>query len=420
MSKRLPLHMIPSALFEVDEIPRTLTGKVDRKLLRQTAATFTLRDLNQKPTLDETARPMTENEKKLRQLWAEMLRLDQPAIRVVDNFFRLGGNSVAMKVASQARRLAMNITVVDIFRFPRLCDLAAAAKPLILQDDSTILPFSLLDTSKPAEQLRREIAAVHRLEQDDIEDLLPCTPLQEGLLSLTGLDGDYMMQRVLRVADDVETSRLRAAWELVAEKLPIMRTRFFLTQGHQILQGVLKEKLRWLQAGHLDEYLRSDAPVRGIDSIVGPCINLVPAQLCISQPWNVLSLLERLRTQFTSLHQRDTRGVDEIHEQCTDWPTTDTFDLIFFHQNVDESYEHRLAGAPRKVDLYLNPAAPVRRTCVISYQEDRTLKVKLLTTSHLMTDEGSMALLDAFVDAFTVLCANRYKLAPLSKPALDT
>lgn len=259
MSKRLPRHMIPSALFIVDDVPRTLTGKVDRKLLRQAAAAFTLQDLNQKQAQDKIARHMSSKEKTLQQIWSETLRIDLSAICITDNFFRLGGNSVAaMKVASQARREGWNITVVDIFRCPRLCDLAAITKSLEVQECQTIPPFSLLESTKDHQQLCQEIATVHGLYQDAIEDLLPCTPLQEGLLSLTDLDGDYIIQRVLRISDNIETSKLCTAWEAVVDRLPILRTRFFLTQDHKILQGVLRKGADWIHAGHLEEYLQSD------------------------------------------------------------------------------------------------------------------------------------------------------------------
>ncbi|KAF1934468.1 acetyl-CoA synthetase-like protein [Didymella exigua CBS 183.55] len=258
MLKRLPRNMIPSALFAVEYIPRTLAGKVDRKQLREAAATFTISDLNQKHSQEKITRPLSDNERKLRKIWADTLKLDVSAIFVTDNFFELGGNSVtAMIVASQARRQAMEITVADIIRSPRICDLAANVKSSVLRKGTTIPPFSLLEPTN-YKQVFQEITAVHGLSPDTIEDLLPCSPLQEGLLSLTSLEGDYVFQRVLQISENVEINKLCKAWEAVVHELPILRTRFFMVAQHDIIQAVLKQGIDWIQAVNLEEYLKSD------------------------------------------------------------------------------------------------------------------------------------------------------------------
>ncbi|KAL1795378.1 hypothetical protein ACET3X_007194 [Alternaria dauci] len=258
MSKRLPRYMIPSALFAVEDIPRTLAGKVDRKQLREAAVTFAITDLNQKHVHEKVARPLSETEGKLRQIWADTLKLDVSAIRVTDNFFELGGNSVtAMIVTSQARRQAMEITIMDMIHSPRICDLAANVKSCDNQQNATIPAFSLLDATN-RQQIYQEITTAHDFPPETIEDLLPCSPLQEGLLSLTNLQGDYVSQRVLRISENVETDRLCKAWEAVVRELPILRTRFFMVAQHDIIQAVLKQEINWIQATNLEEYLEAD------------------------------------------------------------------------------------------------------------------------------------------------------------------
>lgn len=260
MSQRVPRHMIPTAFFVVQRIPHTLTGKLDRKLLREQAKRIGLQGNKQEADEKATSIPMTEREMKMQQVWCKILNLEPSAIHVNDTFFQLGGHSVtAMKVAAEARKHKMGITVADIFQNPRLRDLAAVARSSTNRKDATIPPFSLLPSPSEHLKLCHEIAATHGLQEDAIEDLLPCTPLQEGLLSLTSRDtGDYLAQRVLRISDDVSVDSLCQAWEAVVRALPILRTRLFFTKHHGLLQGVLNRGIEWTHAESLEDYLRSD------------------------------------------------------------------------------------------------------------------------------------------------------------------
>lgn len=72
--------------------------------------------------------PMSETERQLQNVWASVLNIPSHTIALDDNFLRLGGNSIdAMKVVSKALQLGLQVRVVDIFRHPRLRDLASHA-----------------------------------------------------------------------------------------------------------------------------------------------------------------------------------------------------------------------------------------------------------------------------------------------------
>ncbi|KAL3291017.1 non-ribosomal peptide synthetase [Colletotrichum asianum] len=259
MSQRVPRYMVPAALFTVQRVPPNLTGKLDRRYLREMAKKLLLQKVDQEQDLNATF-PAAPNEKKMQMVWSRVLGLEPSAIHLTDTLFQLGGHSVtAMKVAAEARKQNMYVTVADIFRHPQLRDLAAVTRSQRKQAETMVAPFSLLPSPFEHQKLCHEIAADYGLEDDAIEDLLPCTPLQEGLLSLTNLDaGDYLVQRVLQVAEDVSLDKLRAAWDTVVRALPILRTRFFWTKRHGILQGVLKEGIKWTCVERLQEHLQSD------------------------------------------------------------------------------------------------------------------------------------------------------------------
>ncbi|WP_198042723.1 non-ribosomal peptide synthetase, partial [Oceanobacillus sp. AG] len=83
LSQKLPAYMVPSFIEELDIIPLTSNGKIDRQALS-------------KPTgadqFKEYVAPTTELEKKLVEIWQEVLEVER--IGVTDNFFNLGGHSL--------------------------------------------------------------------------------------------------------------------------------------------------------------------------------------------------------------------------------------------------------------------------------------------------------------------------------------
>ncbi len=92
LNQALPDYMLPSAFVVLKTLPLTRNGKVDRKALPAP-------DMSQ--LQDTYVAPETETEKRLCEIWQDILGLKQ--VGVSDNFFRLGGHSLL------ATRLVSNI-----------------------------------------------------------------------------------------------------------------------------------------------------------------------------------------------------------------------------------------------------------------------------------------------------------------------
>ncbi|KNG52887.1 hc-toxin synthetase, partial [Stemphylium lycopersici] len=89
--------------------------------------------------------------------------------------------------------------------------------------------------------------------------MYPCTPLQEGLMSLTmKRPEDYVMQVVLELREDIDEGRLRAAWEQAVQSVAILRTRIVHTEQAGLLQAVLAQKIDWIEAEELEQYCALD------------------------------------------------------------------------------------------------------------------------------------------------------------------
>src|SRR5438046_10766053 len=87
--------MVPSAVVEMEELPRTGSGKVDRRRLPEPEG--------RRPEMgEEYEGPRTAEEQLLVGIWEEVLGLER--VGVHDNFFDLGGHSLlATRVVSRMR-----------------------------------------------------------------------------------------------------------------------------------------------------------------------------------------------------------------------------------------------------------------------------------------------------------------------------
>ena len=247
LSKVLPSFMIPTLFIPIDKIPLASTGKTDRQQLRDWGNSLSwARALELQSILisaPEHREPTNEMEHRLRQIWALILNLDIASLSITDNFFQKGGDSVAaIFMVASARKENLLLTVADIFRTPKLSDLARVAKFHDLPDlDETVAPFSLLKGGDDKMRLRRVAARLCKVEMYEIEDIYPCTPLQEGMLAMTvKKSGDYVSRRAFILPKHIVEARFEHAWNEVVSRTPILRTRIVNLSGEGIVQVVLR------------------------------------------------------------------------------------------------------------------------------------------------------------------------------------
>jgi non-ribosomal peptide synthase protein (TIGR01720 family) len=95
-----------------------------------------------------------------------------------------------------------------------------------------------------------------------------------------------------------------------------------------------------------------NATVPGIETTVGPCVNVIPVRVKFDEKWTGLELFRYLQDQQVSNMPFESLGFREIIKQCTDWPAWTYFTTSVFHQNVDyegslelDSTKYRMGGA---------------------------------------------------------------------------
>ncbi|PVI04083.1 nonribosomal peptide synthetase-like protein, partial [Periconia macrospinosa] len=238
----LPVYMVPSAYVPLWKMPLLVSCKTDRKRLREIGTAITRQDLRRfSAAMGDKSEPTTEMELQLGKLWAKVLGGDAD-FSTNDNFFSMGGDSLrAMKLVAAAREDGVLLSVPDIMLNSTLSGMASKAKKLDESESTDIPPFSLLPHDWEIETVKKEVAELCGAGEEDVEDVYPCTPLQEGLMALSAKFFDaYVAQRMveLPIAD---AEKVYEAFEKAAAESPILRTRIVNVSGRGLYQVVLKD-----------------------------------------------------------------------------------------------------------------------------------------------------------------------------------
>jgi len=117
LKSSLPEYMTPVRIISLTDMPRLPNGKVNRRALPLPQG--------DRPSLAAVyVPPRKDIEKKIANIWMEVLGLDQ--VGIDDNFFELGGNSLRIIRARTALKdkLDQELSVAELFQFPTIRTLA--------------------------------------------------------------------------------------------------------------------------------------------------------------------------------------------------------------------------------------------------------------------------------------------------------
>jgi aryl carrier-like protein len=256
LSSALPSYMIPAVFIPIWNTPLSNSGKVDRKVLQQMASTLSFDELsafqNQKTPY---VLPTTQLQKRVKSWWEKLLEVE--VIGIKDNFFNLGGDSVAaMRLVAAARSEGLSLTVDEIFKNPVLSDMATVVRNGSIDTATEVPPFSLIGDTLP-NTLLDEVAFKCKITRQQIEDVYPCTPMQECWMCGHADPTEYHGRSVFSLPASLDLSRFRAAWQMVADSHTMLRTRFVQTSTG-LLQAVVKDRIHWCKESSVEKYLKND------------------------------------------------------------------------------------------------------------------------------------------------------------------
>jgi amino acid adenylation domain-containing protein len=204
--ERLPEYMVPSAYVVMEQLPQTVSGKVDRRALPEPGEASRVRVKGA-----SGARSGIEGE--LSQLWAQVLGLQR--VGAGENFFDLGGHSLlATQLVSRVQRVfGVEVKLRDLFERPTVAAMAQAVSAGLAAGAGLNAPALLPRGAGEEPVLSFAQERLWFLDQ-----------LSPGSLA-------YSVPLAVRLEGELDAGALVAAVNAVVARHEVLRTRFETQKG---------------------------------------------------------------------------------------------------------------------------------------------------------------------------------------------
>ncbi|KLU56719.1 hypothetical protein EL84_10640 [Paenibacillus sp. VT-400] len=204
LSQELPAYMIPTYLIQLERLPLTTNGKVDRRSLPAPEESL-------QPGEGHTP-PRTPLEANLVEIWKSVLGLEH--IGVHDNFFDLGGHSLRATtlVSKVHQELNVELPLRDVFRYSTIEQMALALSRIEEHSFSSI-PLVGARAYYPLSSAQKRLFILNQLE---------------------GAEQSYNMPGVLLLEGSIDHSLLEKAFRGLIQRHETLRTGFEVVQGEAV------------------------------------------------------------------------------------------------------------------------------------------------------------------------------------------
>ncbi|PYH94048.1 non-ribosomal peptide synthetase [Aspergillus ellipticus CBS 707.79] len=269
LQKSLPSYMVPAVVKVLDKMPINHNGKIDRRSLADLAANASPKQIESEST---HAPPRDDLERIICEEFATVLRCE---VGITDNFFNLGGHSLmaTRTISLIVRRLRCTITVRDLFDCPTPGTLAkriSSTSNVIDPEKSKNNDTQVFANHSPMElDGWQDAVDAIGLRTDDIVQILPCTPFQEGVLTADLVLGETpAYQAIMRIEFDenIDLEMLQSAWQSTVEREKMLRTAFLPTTRALPGQGICSGTFLQAVLGSNSEEVVRVSTVRRLDA----------------------------------------------------------------------------------------------------------------------------------------------------------
>jgi len=217
LAKALPSYMIPASLVQLERIPVSLNGKVDKKAL------FEVEDYIS--SIEEVIAPRNEIEDKLAAIWQDVLATHE-SFGVQSNYFEIGGDSLnATTLVSKIRRaFQTEFSLQEFFRSPTIVELAQLIEEKVrgttADDVSVLLPLMPVIESNyyPLSSAQTRVFVLNQFEPQS-----------------TYYNATIVMQMEGKTVDPL---RCESAFRKLVERHESLRTRFLFVDGEPMQQVI--------------------------------------------------------------------------------------------------------------------------------------------------------------------------------------
>ncbi|HVF90480.1 MAG TPA: amino acid adenylation domain-containing protein, partial [Blastocatellia bacterium] len=222
----LPEYMVPGTFLQLESLPLSPAGKIDRRGLPAPGSARRLLD-------DSFVAPRTGSEELLANIWAQVLNVEK--VGIDDNFFTLGGDSIrSVQVLSKAWDAGLAVSLQKLFELKTVRriaeDIEATAPPAPVPVNSP--PFEMI-----GETDRAKLA-------EGVEDAYPLSMLQAGMVYHSESRPDtaiYHSIASMHLSAALDAEALRKATGYLMKRHPALRTSFDMLSFTEPLQLVHRE-----------------------------------------------------------------------------------------------------------------------------------------------------------------------------------
>ncbi|WP_434284402.1 amino acid adenylation domain-containing protein, partial [Clostridium botulinum] len=227
LKETLPEYMVPAYFVELEKMPLTANGKLDRRALPE-------------PNLDESLveyeAPRNKVEETLAKIWSEILGVEK--IGISDNFFDLGGHSLKATILMSKihKELNKEVPLKELFKSPTIKDL-----------------------SKYIESAEENLYS--KIEKVEEKEYYETSPAQKRMYMLQQFDKDstaYNMPVVFKLEGNVDKNKIEETFRKLTQRHEALRTYFETLDGEiiQILQNNHEFKLQYRNtSGSIEDIL---------------------------------------------------------------------------------------------------------------------------------------------------------------------
>lgn len=318
----LPTYMVPSAYIQLERIPLTANGKVDyRSLPEPDHSAFIYRDYEA---------PVTDLECLLADIWQDLLHVEQVGRN--DNFFELGGHSLlAVQLIEQLRQHGRSLAIKSLFTHPSLGGLAQEME--LNQDQTPVIHVPENKIPPHCERITPDMLPLISLDQaqiddivsqvpggpENIQDIYPLAPLQEGILfhHMLATKGDpYITRAIKSFASRQELNQFVIALRAVIHRHDILRTGIIwdgLDQPVQVVWRRVMLEVKTLELEEADKVealkTRFDPDITRINVQHAPMMEVYVTEDGDHQRWLLCMMMHHLCFDHTTLELM----IEEIH-----------------------------------------------------------------------------------------------------------
>ncbi|MCP5061068.1 MAG: amino acid adenylation domain-containing protein, partial [Ignavibacteriae bacterium] len=157
LKEKLTEYMIPNIFVEINEIPKSLSGKIDRKKLPDFESSMIVSE-------NKFISPRNETEEILVAIWKQLLGLEK--ISITDNFFEIGGHSLlAIQLIGKIDfEFNIELEMVQLFQEPTIASLSSEIlrENTQVEDTSKVLVnFTQVEDTNPIFFIHPSGGSVH-------------------------------------------------------------------------------------------------------------------------------------------------------------------------------------------------------------------------------------------------------------------